>query len=532
MNEVDEDEQKANAPVVEKKRAGRGRPPRSENGTSSKDPVKRIVSRVRARLTQLRYHMTYLDAYEMEGWRKSSSEKLKPSAELEKIRRKLRHGKQLILSEIREFQAVFADHIPLPRDASEVNDEDILCAKCQLSETSIDNDILICESIGCNRVYHQQCLEPVLLTKDIPPEDKDWYCQLCLGLFEALKLINLAFGTTWETVEEIFPELKEATAGINSPISDSDDVAYNEPKDSTSGDDDFVDEQPKNHTSKAKKNEDGVDDEDMPMSSPENSEQDGEIVEGKRKRPIVDYEALIAQMPPDDEEDEDDDANEYEPSAQSSSDNSSEESSEEEDPDTLIVTGKRNRTQVDYRALNGQLFPNSAGDEEDDAEYSPSLAPVLESSDEGENDDDSGDNEHDTSEPPVKRRPGRPRKHPLPEGVEPRKRVRTTKNQSQFGEENQTPDSEDAPSSMQKKRGQPQKPEEGPPKKRGRPTKQANTTLSPDEILHLEAAEPTSLESDLVHAQVITSVVEQPLGKRRRTPVDYIALSGELDYSE
>ncbi|ETV80090.1 hypothetical protein, variant [Aphanomyces astaci] len=190
-------------------RRGRGRP-RSTNTSSSpsmSNPhVHRIVRRVRNRLSSMRINMAFVDAYEQTGWRQRSSEKLKPTAELVAVRQKLARHQRALLRELAEFDAVFAMDTPLPTHASELaHDDDIVCSKCQSTLTSDGNDIVLCDCGTCHRAYHQQCLEPVLAT--LPEESAEWYCPRCDGIFQCLVLLNATFGSTWESLSEVFPEL-------------------------------------------------------------------------------------------------------------------------------------------------------------------------------------------------------------------------------------------------------------------------------------------------------------------------------------
>ncbi|EQC35995.1 hypothetical protein SDRG_06735 [Saprolegnia diclina VS20] len=516
-------------PVIEAKKVGRGRPPGSKSGAATaKDPVKRLLNRVRARLSQLRYHTTYIETYEADGWRKRSTEKLKPSGELEKTRRKLRYGKQMLLVDIRSFQEHYAAHRPLPRDAGEMNEEDILCAKCLLSTTAPDNDILICESPGCNRVYHQQCLEPVLLTKDLPAEDVDWYCHLCRGIFEALRLTNLSFGTAWMAVEEVFPDLEAETTAAETDLipSDSDDEDFTgvDSKDEASGDGESGDGGSEEAMSDSeiafhKQALATVEPSSGPQATKSANGDDAVLVTGKRKRSVVDYQALLAQMPADD--DDDNDENEYAPPDESLSDHSNASSSDEEDEEdlaTLIVEGKRKRTLVDYLALNGQLFPNdAAGDEEGDVEYAPSkLETIAESSDE---DMAAGNDDELPPQVKEKRKPGRPRK-PVDPNAPPRKRGRPPTKHLKLAAAAGTISSSTSAANT----------ETAPLLKREHPTGEAEQgpPLKRNSSPHVEgtAASSPGDSSMSLPISLAPSTGPAALGKRQRTPVDYVALNG------
>ena len=70
-------------------------------------------------------------------------------------------------------------------DASSVTSislDDLRCSQCQGHDASDDNDMLLCDGIGCYRSYHMQCLEPKVVVDDVEKdgvEDKDWFCPLC-----------------------------------------------------------------------------------------------------------------------------------------------------------------------------------------------------------------------------------------------------------------------------------------------------------------------------------------------------------------
>ena len=49
------------------------------------------------------------------------------------------------------------------------------CTVCESFHTNDDNVMLVCDGPGCNRPYHQHCLDPLLLT--VP--EGDWFCPAC-----------------------------------------------------------------------------------------------------------------------------------------------------------------------------------------------------------------------------------------------------------------------------------------------------------------------------------------------------------------
>lgn len=171
-------------------------------------------------MKRLRYHLAFVEAYAAEGWRRASREKLKPSNELEIANSKILKDKRAVLNTLAELQRTNASDTQYPQLAASVATaadeqqlgllpEDIYCSRCGSTDADENNDILICDSDGCQRAYHQQCQRPWLKTQDIPVDDEHWYCEVCLAVFNSLKLINSAFGTTCDTVQELFPELDQ-----------------------------------------------------------------------------------------------------------------------------------------------------------------------------------------------------------------------------------------------------------------------------------------------------------------------------------
>lgn len=177
---------------------------------------KTLEARVRGQVKRLRYTLAFVEAYEAEGWRHASREKLKPSQELANATAKILQDKRAVVQTLTELQALHASDTQYPHLAVNATalhlpqPEDIYCSRCGSTDAADENDILICDSDGCARAYHQQCQSPPVATKDIPGGDELWYCEVCLAVFKSLKLVNSAFGTTYDTVSELFPELRDA----------------------------------------------------------------------------------------------------------------------------------------------------------------------------------------------------------------------------------------------------------------------------------------------------------------------------------
>jgi hypothetical protein len=186
---------------------------------------RRLEARVRSYVKQLRYLQTFLEAYEAEGWRRASREKLKPSKELATARRKMAKAKRNVVDALHEMDELRQRDPPIPylvemetqqpmadppvEEGEAPQADRIYCSRCSSTVTADDNDILLCDSEGCFRAFHQQCQVPVVTTESIPQGDEQWFCGSCLAIFNALKAINYACDTTHEKIGDVFPELPQ-----------------------------------------------------------------------------------------------------------------------------------------------------------------------------------------------------------------------------------------------------------------------------------------------------------------------------------
>ncbi|TKY50999.1 Homeobox protein HAT3.1 [Spatholobus suberectus] len=216
-----------------KRKSGRKKKKRREEGIT--DQFSRIRSHLRYLLNRISYEKSLIDAYSGEGWKGYSMEKLKPEKELQRAKSEILRRKLKIRDLFRNLDSLCAEG-KLPESLfdceGEIDSEDIFCAKCQSKELSTNNDIILCDGV-CDRGFHQLCLDPPLLTEDIPPGDEGWLCPGCDCKDDCMDLVNDSFGTNLsisDTWERVFPE---AAAGNNMdnnlglPSDDSDDDDYN-----------------------------------------------------------------------------------------------------------------------------------------------------------------------------------------------------------------------------------------------------------------------------------------------------------------
>lgn len=229
--------------------------------TPARPEHKRLENKIKSQAHRLRYPLAFIEAYEADGWNKSSRDKLKPSKEIEVEHRKIAKGKRALIDGLGELKALYANEPQVPLMAKF---EEVHCSRCGSTEIEQDNDILLCDSIGCHRAYHQQCQTPVVLTANIPVGEEPWFCEVCLAVFECLKSINSVFGTTYESVDDLFPELNESEQQVTPDASSA----------AQSGEE--------SATAPAEEDDEEEDDEDFVFNE-EDDEEDGEEDEGEEK---------------------------------------------------------------------------------------------------------------------------------------------------------------------------------------------------------------------------------------------------------
>ncbi|XP_020091779.1 homeobox protein HOX1A [Ananas comosus] len=235
-------------PVV-KRRAKRGRAKRASN-----DELSRTRKRIRYLLTRMNYEQNLIDAYSGEGWKGQSLEKIRPEKELERAKSEILRCKLRLRDTFKHLDTLISEgkfDESLFDSEGEISSEDIFCAKCGSKDVSVNNDIILCDG-ACERGFHQKCLNPPLLTENIPPGDEGWLCPACDCKVDCIDLLNESQGsdlTIEDSWEKVFPEAAAIANGTanydmsNLPSDDSEDSDYDPSNPKTHSDDDKEEEE-------------------------------------------------------------------------------------------------------------------------------------------------------------------------------------------------------------------------------------------------------------------------------------------------
>jgi hypothetical protein len=102
-------------------------------------------------------------------------------------------------------------------NSSGVSLDNLKCSCCFKGHASDENDLLLCDGLGCYRAFHTNCLEPKLTPEEVAADENEhWFCPLCTAHG---RLIHYAqqeyigddfFGGSpvkeWEKASDVFPE--------------------------------------------------------------------------------------------------------------------------------------------------------------------------------------------------------------------------------------------------------------------------------------------------------------------------------------
>ncbi|KAJ3704759.1 hypothetical protein LUZ61_008464 [Rhynchospora tenuis] len=377
-------------PVSGKKR--RGRKP-----NSSGDKLSTIRNRIRSLVTRMNYEQNLIDAYSTDGWKGQSLEKLRPEKEIDRAKAAIIKCKLKIRDSFKELGVLAAEgKLNNFDEKGEIDCDDIFCAKCGLKNVTLNNDIILCDGI-CDRGFHQMCLSPPLLTKDIPPGDEGWLCPACDCKLDCIVLLNESKGSNLclqDTWEKVFPEAAAAANGTSQldasdlPSDDSEDDDYN--PDAT-GEDNEEEDGGEDHGEESDQEDSSSDDSDFYTDS----DDEKFPKKAKNQKKQLDIEALPSEDSEDDDFDPERRNSEEENSEKvSNSDESDFTSDSDEFCDELVKTsdgdkdiptqpfgqemddhnepmvGRRQREPTDYKKLYRETFGKASSESSDDEDWS------------------------------------------------------------------------------------------------------------------------------------------------------------------
>ncbi|KAL6614527.1 hypothetical protein ACP70R_036797 [Stipagrostis hirtigluma subsp. patula] len=189
----------------------------SKERSPKKDYLK-ICQRVRYILNRMNYEQSLIQAYASEGWKGQSLEKIRPEKELERAKAEILRCKSRIREAFRHMDSLLSEgklEESLFDSAGEIYSEDIFCAVCGSKEVTLQNDIILCDG-ACDRGFHQNCLNPPLLTENIPAGDEWWFCPACVCKIDCIEALNELHGSklsVHDSWEKVFPEAASLPKG-------------------------------------------------------------------------------------------------------------------------------------------------------------------------------------------------------------------------------------------------------------------------------------------------------------------------------
>jgi len=164
-----------------------------------------IRTKVKYFLSLVRRHQTLIEVYSRE-----LSTNSKPTQQIEQAQTTIYKSKQKIRDLVRIAETHFGSAHIIPESAwsdGGVDVENICCAICGSQDSTTENDILLCDRGGCNRGFHQLCLDPQI--HNAAELADDWFCPSCACVSDCMKYINDDFYTHYTSYTHMFPDVGE-----------------------------------------------------------------------------------------------------------------------------------------------------------------------------------------------------------------------------------------------------------------------------------------------------------------------------------
>lgn len=346
-------------PAREAKKRQRKRKSRADE--PHQDDMSRIKKRVKYLLNRMNIEQNLIDAYSAEGWKGQSREKIRPERELQRAKAQILQFQLGIRDAIQQLdclglQGTMKEYIF--DSQGQIYHEDIFCAKCKRQDAAVNNDIILCDGF-CDRAFHQLCLAPPLRTDDIPPDDEGWLCPVCECKLECLDVVNAYLGTSYcmeDHWQNIFAEAAALASGDGKLA-----AAVEELPSEDSEDDDYNPDHDNHQTDRHAKDQEGSGEESASATSGEGGDSDSDSSDdGDSKVSLLDELAGIME-------------NEFDVSDGLERKNCLEELALTDEDNVVLVNGKRQRKEVDYKKLHDEMFGKStlADEVSEDEEWGP-----------------------------------------------------------------------------------------------------------------------------------------------------------------
>jgi len=105
-------------------------------------------------------------------------------------------------------------------DDSGISLDNLKCCVCFRGDATDNNDLLMCDGVGCFRAHHMHCLLPIM-TPEKADEQEDWFCPVCTTLAKLVEEVQSEYTgdnwqdeesgsvASWEQTDDIFPEAEK-----------------------------------------------------------------------------------------------------------------------------------------------------------------------------------------------------------------------------------------------------------------------------------------------------------------------------------
>lgn len=168
---------------------------------SNRNEYDKALGRFKGQISRFRQEQALIMAYDAEGWKGASKEKIKPHAEITRARDSIAKCLEMIKDCIRICDEASGDKsIPAEYfdEDGELDADNIFCGKCLKSDSTDDNDIIMCDGM-CDRAYHMKCVFPPVDASVLEDDsDEGWLCPACDRKIDMIDEINDEFGTDYD----------------------------------------------------------------------------------------------------------------------------------------------------------------------------------------------------------------------------------------------------------------------------------------------------------------------------------------------